>query len=206
MASKRQPPKYIQQVLARASQEYGVPFDVLKRFAGIESSFNPRAKTGSYKGLFQLSSQEFKRGGGKGSIYDPEANTNAFVKTLKSNMAQFEKIMGRPPSGWEAYLVHQQGTAGGPAHLKNPDQPAWKSMYSTPEGRQKGARWAKKAIWGNVPASQKRQYKSVENITSGDFTNLWRTRYAREGGSLEDPTFQRPRYTRAWYEGGWKVH
>lgn len=185
----RKPPQSIMNVLARASQEHGIPFNVLRSFADIESGFRPGARTGSYKGLFQLSNQEFRRGGGKGSIFNPEANTNAFAKVLKKNMAQFEKVMGRQPSGWEAYLVHQQGVAGGPAHLRNPDKPAWQNMAATSEGRKKGTRWSKKAIWGNIPSAQKRKFGSVENVTSGQFAGLWKARFERAGGGGDGMEF-----------------
>jgi hypothetical protein len=191
MVSRRQPPKYIMDVLANASRQHGVPFDVLKRFAGIESTFNPRSRTGQYQGLFQLSDTEFKKGGGKGSRFDPVENTNAFANTLKKNMQLFEKQMGRPPTGWEAYLTHQQGTAGAPNHLKYPDKPAWVNMYNTAEGQKKGIRWAKKAIRGNIPAKIfKTQFGGkVENVTSGQFANMWKARYAREGGGAADVAF-----------------
>ena len=52
-------------------------------------------------------------------------------------------------------------------------------MYNTGEGRQKGEGWAKKAIWGNIPASQRARFGSVENVTSEQFADLWRERYAR---------------------------
>lgn len=185
----RKPPQGIMNMLARASQEHGVPFNMLRSFADIESGFRPGARTGSYKGLFQLSTQEFRRGGGRGSIFNPEANTNAFVNVLKKNIQAFERVMGRKPNGWEAYLVHQQGVAGGPAHLRNPDKPAWQNMANTPEGRKKGARWAKKAIWGNVPAKMKKQFGSVENINSGQFAKLWQARYERAGGSSTEQGF-----------------
>lgn len=186
----KQMPEYVQRILARASKEHGIPFSTLRSFAEIESGFRPGARTGSYKGLFQLSTPEFKRGGGQGSIFNPEANTNAFANVLKRNMQAFEKTMGRPPTGWEAYLVHQQGVAGGPAHLKNPDKPAWVNMYNTPEGKQKGKSWARKAIWGNIPGQQKRRFGKVDNVMSSDFTNMWKQRYARAGGGSEvEPTF-----------------
>jgi hypothetical protein len=150
------------------------------RFAGIESSFKPNARTGSYKGLYQLSTEEFRRHGG-GNIFDPEDNARAFAKLLKRNAMEYEAKTGQPATGPVLYLLHQQGTAGGAKHLANPERPAWQNMLATSEGRRKGARWAKKAIWGNVPAQQKRQFGSVERVTSGQFVNMWNARYAREG-------------------------
>lgn len=170
-------------MMRRVAAETGVSFDTMRRFAGIESSYNPGAKTGSYKGLFQLSNSEFKRGGGTGSIYNAEANTRAFANVIKEKSAKFEKQMGRPPTGPDLYMLHQQGEQGGVNHLRNPDAPAWKNMAATGEGRQKGERWAKKAIWGNVPTQMKKQFGSVENISSRDFTGMWSARFHREGSS-----------------------
>ncbi len=181
--ARRQPPQYVQGVMAKAAQEHGIPFSVFRSFAGIESGFNPRAKTGSYKGLFQLSTKEFKNNGGRGNIYDPVENTNAFAKILKTNAALFERKTGRQPTGSELYLMHQQGTQGATMHLTNPDKPAWQNMLATGEGRQKGAGWARKAIWGNIPSQAKKKFGSVNNVTSGDFVNMWNARYARESGA-----------------------
>src|SRR5882672_3696235 len=52
----------------------GIDQNMLNRIVKIESGGNPRATTGSYKGLLQLSDPEFKKYGGTGDIYDPEAN------------------------------------------------------------------------------------------------------------------------------------
>lgn len=169
------------QTLQQVSGETGVPLDVMRKFAGIESSFKPNAKTGSYKGLFQLSNAEFKRGGGKGNIYDPYQNASSFANVIKDKSNTFQKQFGRPPTGAELYLMHQQGEQGGKNHLTNPDQPAWKNMYATGEGRQKGIGWSKKAVWGNVPAGMKKQFGSVDNLSSRDFVNMWSQRYTREG-------------------------
>ena len=47
---------------------YGVDLAMMMSIAKVESDFNPRARTGSYKGLFQLSDYEFKKYG-DGSIW-----------------------------------------------------------------------------------------------------------------------------------------
>lgn len=164
--------------LARVASEHGLPYDMFYRFAHIESSFNPKARTGSYKGLFQMSSSEFRKYGG-GNIYDPEDNARAFANLIKDKAAYFQRKTGITPQGWMLYLTHQQGIAGGPAHISNPQQAAWVNMYKTPEGRRKGVRWAKRAIWGNLPPKQKRRFGKVENVTSGDFVDLWQARYDR---------------------------
>ena len=57
--------------IREAAALYGVDLAMMMSIAKVESDFNPRARTGSYKGLFQLSDYEFKKYG-DGSIWDAE--------------------------------------------------------------------------------------------------------------------------------------
>ena len=59
-----------------AAALYGVDLAMMMSIAKVESDFNPRARTGSYKGLFQLSDYEFKKYG-DGSIWDARDNARA---------------------------------------------------------------------------------------------------------------------------------
>jgi hypothetical protein len=170
-----------------AAAAAGVDPNLMARIARIESGGNPGVTTGSYKGLFQLSDSEFNKYGG-GNIYNAADNSRAYASKLKAETDAFHSKYGRAPTATEIYLVHQQGAGGFDAHSANPDQPAWKSMLSTGEGRQKGATWARAAIWGNVPDNLKAQYGSVDNITSQQFVDLWRSKV--EGGALNPPPAQ----------------
>ena len=185
----------VEAALAKASAQSGVPLDTLRTFTRIESGGDPRNVTGSYKGLFQLSNGEFAKHGG-GNIFDPEHNAMAGARKIASESAGFESKYGRQPTPAEIYLIHQQGEGGAAAHWANPDQPAWQSMASTGEGRRKGESWAKQAIWGNVPDDQKRQFGSVGNITSKQFTDLWANKF---GGPGTPPT---PAGPQGAYSGG----
>lgn len=167
--------------LTQASARHGIPLGTMLGFGRIESGLKPRARTGSFKGLFQLSDQEFRKYGG-GDIYDIHDNANAFAKLTLVNMAKFRAATGRNPTGSELYLMHQQGEAGAAAHMRRPSQPAWINMLSTGEGRRKGPRWAKKAIWGNLTPEWKRRFGSVENVTSGDFMEAWGRRFREKEG------------------------
>lgn len=187
MASSVKNRSTVLSAVAEASQRHGIPLNIMIGSGRIESGLRPHVKTGSYKGLYQLSESEFRKYGG-GNIYDPRDNANAFARLTLVNMARFRAAMGRNPSGAELYLMHQQGTAGAAAHMSNPDAPAWVNMLSTGEGRRKGSRWAKKAIWGNVPPAQKRKFGSVENIRSADFVNLWKAKYQEKSGWKEGTT------------------
>lgn len=163
----------VDSILDRVSADHGVDRKLLEAFASIESSKDPSKKTGPHKGLFMLSDDEFKRFGGQGDIFNPEANSRAAALKIKAETASFERKNGRPPTAAEIYLIHQQGEGGADAHWRNPDLPAWQSMASTAEGRQKGDLWAKQAIWGNLTPDARRQFKDVNNVTSRDFVDFW---------------------------------
>ena len=167
----------------RIGQETGVDPNTLSAFARIESGGNPANVTGSYKGLFQLSDAEFRKHGDPGAnIFDPEANARAGARKYKADAERLAARLGRTPAPHEVYLAHQQGEGGAAAHWANPGAPAWINMASTAEGRAKGPGWAKAAIWGNVPDDVKARYGSVDNITSQQFTDMWRDKYARLSG------------------------
>lgn len=174
----------IDTTIETAARQHGVDSDLLRTFARIESGGRPDARTGSYKGLFQLSDDEFTRHGGSGDIFDPVANTNAAAIKLKAESADFARRYGHQPSAAELYMVHQQGVGGADRHFHNPDDLAWKNMAATAEGREKGERWAKRAIWGNVPDDMKARFGSVDNITSRDFLEMWKGKVERLGGGV----------------------
>ena len=156
--------------------------ELMNAIKKIESGGNPNARTGSYKGLYQLSDSEFKRLGGRGNIFDPQENTRIAGLKLQQEADQVAKKLGRDLTPGEIYLVHQQGVGGAYEHLSNPNRPAWQSMHATGEGRSKGEGWSRLAIWGNVPDKDKAKYGSVDNLTSGEFTKMWDARVMRGGG------------------------
>jgi hypothetical protein len=156
--------------------------ELMRAIRKIESGGNPNARTGSYKGLYQLSDKEFARLGGRGDIFNPQENERIATLKLQQEADQVSKKLGRELTPGEVYLVHQQGVGGAYEHLTNPNRPAWQSMHATGEGRNKGEGWSRLAIWGNVPDKDKARYGSVDNLTSGEFTRLWNERIARGGG------------------------
>jgi hypothetical protein len=173
--------------IQRASERYSMPLSTLRAFAAIESGGNPRARAGSYCGVYQLSHSEFRKYGGRGSIFDPKANTDVAARKLRSESDAFAQQYGRAPTATELYMIHQQGVGGAAMHMANPDMPAWLNMYLTDEGGRKGPRWARLAIWGNVPADQRAQFpEGVASITSRQFMDMWAMKMARFGGSAQD--------------------
>ena len=147
----------------------------MRTVAKIESDFNPRQRTGSYVGLFQLSKGEFTKYG-SGEITSPRDNAIAAAYKFATEAALFELDTGKKPTFSDLYLIHQQGWRGAAEHVSQPDRIAWKSMCATEEGREKGEKWCKRAIWLNTLPTIKRIWQSVEKLTSGAFIEMWRER------------------------------
>jgi hypothetical protein len=170
------------QEIERAAEAFDIDVNFMKAVAKIESDFNPRERTGSYIGLFQLSKSEFSQYG-SGDILNPRDNAIAAAYKFVTEAALFEAITHMELTFANLYLIHQQGWEGAAEHLSHPQQLAWKSMCATHEGMAKGEGWCKRAIWGNTLPAVKREWKSVDRLTSGAFVAMWRDRvdtfYAR---------------------------
>lgn len=161
--------------IRRASKAFGLDFIFMKAIAKIESDFDPRQRTGSYIGLFQLSKHEFGLYG-TGDILDARDNAVAAAYKFLAEAALFEWHTGKKPTYIDLYMIHQQGWQGAAEHVAHPDRIAWKSMCSTDEGREKGEKWCKRAVWANTLPKIKHLWKSVDNLTSGAFVTMWRDR------------------------------
>jgi hypothetical protein len=161
--------------IKRASDAFGLDFNFMKAVAKIESGFNPKQRTGSYMGLFQLSNSEFKKNG-SGNITDPRDNSIAGAYKFATEALLFEIGTGRKPTFSDLYLIHQQGWQGAAQHVSHPKRIAWKSMCATDEGKEKGERWCKLAIWRNTLPAIKHVWKSVDKLTSGAFVGMWQQR------------------------------
>jgi soluble lytic murein transglycosylase-like protein len=179
------------QEIERAAEAFGVDAYFMKAVAKIESDFNPRDRTGSYIGLFQLSKSEFGRYG-SGDILNPRDNAMAAAYKFVTEAALFEIMTHKKPTFSDLYLIHQQGWEGAAEHVSHPQQIAWKSMCATQEGLAKGERWCKRAIWGNTLPAVKREWKSVDRLTSGAFVAMWRERVETLYARYLAPTPQRP--------------
>jgi hypothetical protein len=168
--------------IKRASEAFGLDFVFMRAVAKIESDFDPKQKTGSYIGLFQLSHREFAKYG-SGSITDPRDNSVAAAYKFVIESKLFELDTHKKPTLSDIYLIHQQGVQGAAEHVGNPERIAWESMCATDEGREKGEKWCKRAIWGNTLPSIKQAWKSVNKLTSAAFVAMWQQRvdhfYAR---------------------------
>jgi hypothetical protein len=163
--------------IKRASDAFGLDFTFMKAVAKVESGFDPKQRTGSYIGLFQLSKYEFGKFG-SGDILNPRDNAVAAAYKVITEGILFQWVTGRKPDLNDLYLIHQQGWEGAAEHLSQPDRVAWKSMCATSEGREKGEKWCRRAIWGNTLPAIKDAWKSVDKLTSQAFVGMWRERVA----------------------------
>ena len=158
--------------IREAASLYGLDLAMMMSIAKVESDFDPGVRTGSYKGLFQLSDYEFKKYG-DGSIWDARDNARAAGHMFLVQAEKFRWALGHSPDYAERYMVHQQGIQGAIEHYTHPERVAWQSMCATDEGVLKGEQWCRKCIWGNLLPEWKNAFGSVEKISSGDFISLW---------------------------------
>jgi hypothetical protein len=163
--------------IKRVADAFGLDFSFMKTVAKIESDFDPKQRTGSYIGLFQLSNYEFDRYG-SGDITNPRDNAVAAAYKFTTAAILFELNTHKKATLSDLYLIHQQGTQGAAEHVSHPERLAWQSMCATDEGKQKGEKWCKRAVWQNTLPDVKRVWKSVDNLTSGAFVNMWQQRVA----------------------------
>jgi hypothetical protein len=161
--------------IRHAADAFGINFNFMKAVAKIESDFDPTQRTGSYIGLFQLSRYEFNKYG-SGDILNARANAIAAAYKFITDATLFEWDTHKKPTMSDLYLIHQQGWQGAAEHVKAPERIAWKSMCATDEGKEKGEKWCKRAIWQNTLPTIKHVWKSVENLPSGAFVAMWRER------------------------------
>ena len=175
--------------IKRASDIFGLDFSFMTTIAKIESDFDPKQRTGSYIGLFQLDRHEFATYG-SGEITNPRDNAIAAAYKFTTEAMLFELDTHKKPTFSDLYLIHQQGWQGAAEHVNQPDRIAWKSMCATNEGRQKGEKWCKRAVWQNTLPTIKHVWKSVDKLTSGAFVDMWRERvdrlYARYAEAIRE--------------------
>ena len=168
----------VHEEIRRASDAFGLDFGFMRAVAKIESDFDPKQRTGSYIGLFQLSKYEFAKYG-SGEITSPRDNAIAAAYKFVTEATLFELDTHKEPTFSYRYLIHQQGWQGAAEHVSQPDRIAWQSMCATDEGKEKGEKWCKRAIWQNTLPAIKHIWKSVDKLTSGAFVEMWREQVDR---------------------------
>ena len=105
--------------IKRASDAFGLDFNFMKAVAKIESDFDPKQRTGSYLGLFQLSNHEFAEYG-SGDILNARDNAIAAAYKFSTAATLFELNTHRKATISDLYLIHQQGTQGAEEHSTTP--------------------------------------------------------------------------------------
>jgi hypothetical protein len=164
--------------IKRVANIFGLDFNFMRAVAKIESDFDPKQRTGSYIGLYQLSNAQFEKYG-FADIRDARDNAVAAAYKFMTEAILFEISTHRKATLADLYLIHQQGVQGAAEHVSHPERLAWKSMCATDEGREKGERWCKRAIWGNTLPAIKHVWKTVDNVSSGAFVGMWQQRVSQ---------------------------
>src|SRR6202011_4389592 len=101
--------------IKRAADAFGLDFTFMIAVARIESRLDPKQRTGSYIGLFQLSKYEFNKFG-SGHIVDPRDNAVAATYKMITEGILFEWVTHKKPTLSDLYLIHQQGWEGAAEH------------------------------------------------------------------------------------------
>ena len=127
-------PRRIADIIRAEADRVGLDPVLLLVIAELESGGDPASCTGSDCGVFQLGRAEFRRYGG-GDIFDARDNARAAADMIADQVDDFRAEHGRDPTWTEVYLTHQQGRGGLTAHVADPERLAWRSMWSTAEGR-----------------------------------------------------------------------
>jgi hypothetical protein len=96
--------------IREATSLYGLDLAMMMSIAKVESDFNPRVRTGSYKGLFQLSDYEFRKYG-DGSIWDARDNARAAAHMFLVQAEKFRWALGHYPDYAERPHTRQLRTA-----------------------------------------------------------------------------------------------
>lgn len=141
---------------ASMEAEAGLPEGYLNKVAMIESGGNPNAKNpnSSAGGLFQQIDSN-AAAYGVADRFDPLQSTQGAVAFAVDNKNYLTRVLGREPTGGELYLAHQQGPAGAAKLLSNPEA---------------------KAV-DIVGAEAVRLNGGNENMTAGEFANIWISKY-----------------------------
>jgi len=107
--------------IKRASEVFGLDFNFMKAVAKIESGFDPKQRTGSYIGLFQLSKHEFATYG-SGDILNARDNALAAAYKFATSAMLLELSTHKKATFSDLYLIHQQGTRGAEEHAGHPER------------------------------------------------------------------------------------
>lgn len=154
----------VEDAIARAAAQYGVPLNSMRAIAQIESGGNPAAQNpnSSAGGLYQFIDSTGKQYG-LTNKYDPYANADAAGRLMRDNYNSLSGTLGRAPNTGELYLAHQQGLGGAQKLLTNPNAPA-------------------ASVVGGAAAN----LNAGQGLTAGQFANQWMNKAnALDGGAAQ---------------------
>lgn len=120
---------------------------------------NPNSSAGGFLQWTNSTASQYKVTKG-----DFDSEINGKEKFDADNAKEFKSAFGRNPSGWEEYMLHQQGGAGGSAIIANPD----KNIVDVLSPFYKDKENLRDAIINNGG--------SVD-MTAKEFSDIWRKKY-----------------------------
>lgn len=169
MDAKARPRNMANEITGQANAQ-GVDPRVALATASIESSMGTRPDTpgNDHTGVFQMGTPEWAaRGGTAGNRGDVYKQVELGVGNLAVAQRQVTQATGKPAEGWQTYMVHQQGSGGGPALLTA--DPKVNVVDALTPAYGGDAVKARAAIVSNG---------GTPNMTVGAFLGTWQDRYA----------------------------
>lgn len=154
-------------ITTQAQHAGATPTEVayLQRTAQIESSGDPSKSNGSSTGLFQFHPSTFQKVMPGGDINNPADQVTAALTLARKDYPILQSALGRPPTGGEVYLAHQQGAAGAKALLT---APIGMNAIIALEHSGVDPRLAKLSILGNG---------GTAGMTAVEFSNMVKTKF-----------------------------
>ena len=182
----------VQQKIIDMATENGINPRLMLAFVDIETGglFNPRAHNddSGASGLLQFIPSNWEAYGlGKNGEYkfDIEKNILAGIQMLKENIDYFHKNIdsSREPTVAELYLMHQQGSGGARALMKNPNMLSHEALRTLTKKDKHGnikhvysEKGALAAIRNNLLRETNKQ---ANTITSREFIESWNNKVNR---------------------------
>ena len=167
----------VQAAISAVENTEGVPSwlgGYLARLATIESGggrnmYNP--ENPGVVGVWQFTSGTARQVGlDPSDRIDVAKSTAAVVRLTAENASVLRNALGREPTPGELYLAHQQGAGGAVKILSNPNARAVDVL-------------GRKQVELNLPKSMRGQ---TNNITAGQFAQLWTGKFERTGGRIDE--------------------